>query len=279
MRIKKYPNGNEFLLAGNMWVRNFTKNGTPYIDINKTYSKDDYFTFLQNETQNAMGRHAWVDTENFDHEKIVIISDGYKFEEKQKLISSLPKDVAIIGVNHTLKQWKNTDRSLTYYLVNNPYPECMKYLPRRNRGFPKCLASTKTNYQFLANYKGSVYKYLPVNEESYIHKVQESVKYQIDDCRNPICGAIQLAYHFGAEKILLLCCDDSFDQDRAGAEKLENGLWQYPQQNIAHDIIDGNLYWLKSMQYAEIEIKNHSSGPIYKNAAYIQEDEVMSFFS
>lgn len=279
MRIKKHPSGNEFLLVKDMWIRNFTKIGVPYIDINKTYQKTDYFTFLQNETQNAMGRYAWIDSENFDHEKVVIISDGYDFENKQKLISSLPKDVALIGVNHTLKQWKNADRSLNYYLVNNPYSDCMRYLPRRNRGFPKCVASTRTNYQFLANYKGSVYKYCPVNEESYTNKQQEGVKYKIDDCRNPICGAIQLAYQFGAEKILLLCCDDSFDQERPGAEKLENGLWQYPQQNIAHSTVDGNLYWLKSMPYTEIETKDHSSGPIYENAAYIQEDEVLSFFN
>jgi len=281
MRIKKYPDGNEFALTKeNMWVRNFTKSGVPCIDINKTYVKEDYFTFLKNEIQNSMGHHAWVDAENFFHEKVLIVSDGFGFTEKhQKLIKELPKDVAIIGVNQTLKQWKVLERNLNYYVVNNPYDECMKYMPRRNKGFPKCIASTRTNHEFMYNYKGSVYKYCPVNENGYTNKTTETIKYQIDDCRNPICAALQIAYHFGAEKIVLFCCDDSFDQERPGAEKLHNGLWHYPQQNIAHGLIDANMHWLQSMKYTEIEIKDHSNGPLYENAAYIEEDEIVSFFN
>lgn len=283
MRIKKHHNGNEFLLTkDNMWVRNFTKNGVPYIDINKTYNKDDYFTFLKNEVQNSMGRYAWIDAESFYHDKIVIISDGYNFTEKHlKLAKMLPKDVAIIGVNQSLKMWKAPERNMNYYLVNNPYDECMRFMPRRNRGLPKCIASVKTNYEFLVHYKdkGSIYKYCPVNEENYTGKTYEKIKYQIDDYRNPVCAALHLSYHFGAEKVLLFCCDDSFEQERPGAEKLYNDLWQYPQQNIAHGLIDASTYWLKSMKYSETDIKDHSAGPLYENAAYIGEDEIQSFFN
>jgi hypothetical protein len=157
----------------------------------------------------------------------------------------------------------------------------MKFMPRKNRGLPKCIASTRTNYEFLFHYKdkGSIYKYCPVNEEGYTGRAYEKIKYQIDDYRNPICAALQLCYHFGTEKVLLFCCDDSFDQERPGAEKLHNGLWQYPQQNIAHGLIDATAYWLKSMKYSETDVKDHSDGPLYENAAYINEDEIQSFFN
>jgi hypothetical protein len=114
MRIKKHNNGNEFLLTKeNMWVRNFTKNGVPYIDINKTYNDSDYFIFLKNEIQNSMSRYAWIDTENFYHDKVVIVSDGYDFAEKHlKLMKMIPRDVAIIGVNQSLKMWKATEVSI-----------------------------------------------------------------------------------------------------------------------------------------------------------------------
>lgn len=283
MRIKKHPNGNEFLLTReNMWVRNFTKNGVPYVDLNKTYNSNDYFVFLKNEIQNSLERYAWIDTEDFYHEKVVILSDGFGFAEKHlKLAKMLPKEVAIIGVNQSLKMWKAPERSMNYYLVNNPYDECMKYMPRKNRGLPRCIASTRTNYEFLMHYKekGSVYKYCPVNEENYTGKANEKIKYQIDDYRNPVCAALQLCYHFGTEKVLLFCCDDSFEQERPGAEKLHNGFWQYPQQNIAHGLIDATAYWLKSMKYSETHIKDHSCGPLYENAAYIDEDEIESFFN
>jgi len=283
MRIKKHNNGNEFLLTKeNMWVRNFTKNGVPYIDINKTYNKNDYFVFLKNEIQNSLGRYTWVDTENFYHDKVVIISDGYNFAEKHlKLVKMLPNDVAIIGVNQSLKMWKAPEKNMTYYLTNNPYDECMKFMPRKNRGLPKCIASTRTNYEFLFNYKekGNIYKYCPVNEDGYTGRIYEKIKYQIDDYRNPVCAALQLCYHFGTEKVLLFCCDDSFDQERPGAEKLHNGLWQYPQQDIAHGLIDATAYWLKSMKYSETDVKDHSSGPLYENTAYINEDEIQSFFN
>ena len=283
MRIKKHNNGNEFLLTKeNMWVRNFTKSGVPYIDINKTYNKNDYFIFLKNEIQNSFERYAWIDTENFHHDKVVIISEGYNFSEKHlNLMKTLPKDVAIIGVNQSLKMWKSPERNMTYYLINNPYDECMKFMPRKNRGLPKCITSTRTNYEFLFNYKekGSIYKYCPVSEEDYNGKIYEKTKYQIDDCRNPVCAAIQLCYQFGTEKILLFCCDDSFNQERPGSEKLHNGLWQYPQQNIAHGLIDATVYWLKSMKYSETYLKDHSSGPLYENAVYIDEDEIQSFFN
>ena len=45
-----------------------------------------------------------------------------------------------------------------------------------------------------------------------------------------------------SQKICLFCCDDSFETFRDGSEKLENGLYQYPQQRTAHGLIDGLFF-------------------------------------
>lgn len=277
-RIKVYPDGNEYLKTNtNMWVRNFTKPNVVQVDLNKTYNSSDYFTFLKNEIQNSMQKHVWINQENYVHEKVMIISDGYEFEKKQKILASIPKNVTVIGVCGTLAKWPVANRNMDYYVVNNPYSECLKYFGRRHiRTFPKCIASLKTNSDFIANYRGRIFRYLPVYEGDYTSKFIKETDQQIDDYRNPICAAIQMAYMFNASKIFLYCCDDSFAGERPGAELLENGLYQYPQQRVAHELIDAKLFWLKYLPYQEISIMYNSNGLKFENATYIEEDEIIN---
>jgi hypothetical protein len=277
MRIKKTPNGNQYLLTNqNKWVRDFTKNSVPFKDINDTISQQDHFIFLKNEVQNNLKKYTWVDSENIYHKNILIVSDGFDFENKQNLLKDLPKDVTVIGVNGSLIKWK-LQKSMNYYVVNNPYEQCLKYLPK-NKTNPKCIASVRTNSNFLENYRGTKFRYYPVNESSYSSLGEKEVIWQIDDYRNPICAAIGLAFRFGAEKIMLFCCDNSFEDERQGAKKLHNGLWEYPQQETAHGIIDANLYWFKSQKYSNISIGDFSRGAIYENASYIQEEQIHFFW-
>lgn len=279
MRIKKHSNGSQYLLtAKNKWVRNFTDNNTPYLDINNTIETKDHFVFLQNEIQNGFQRNQWIDSESLHHPNIVIISDGYNFGNIHKTLGKLPKDVTIIGVNGALSKWSVNTRNINYYVVNNPYEDCMKYLPRRGKILPKCIASPRTNHNFLSNYRGSKLRYYPVNEEKYTTLGQKEVQWQVDDYRNPICAAIGLAYRFGVERLLLCCCDDSFKDERPGSDQLENKLWMYPQHQVAHGLIDGNLYWMSNQKYIDVLISDCSSGPKYSNATYIEEEKIISFF-
>lgn len=279
MRIKKHANGNQYVLTPqNKWVRNFAASTVPFIDINNTIEVKDHFMFLQNEVQNGFQRYQWVDSEKMYCPNVVIVSDGYNFKEKHKLLASLPKNITIIGVNGSLAKWEIAARSINYYVVNNPYGECVRYLPKRGKVWPKCIASPRTNREFMNNYRGTKLRYYPVNEQSYTTLGMKEVQWQIDDYRNPVCAAIGLAYRFNVERLLLLCCDDSFKEERAGAVKLENGLWMYPQHEVAHGLIDGNLYWLGSQPHQEVLTGDCSSGPNYTNASYIEEDKIMSFF-
>jgi hypothetical protein len=279
MRIKKHHNGNYYLLTDqNKWVRNFTINNVPFIDINNTIDTKDHFIFLQNEVQNGFKKNQWIDSEQIYHPNIVIVSDGYNFKERQNILNKLPKDVTIIGVNGSLAKWEIANKNINYYVVNNPYEECMRYLPRRGKVLPKCIASPRTNHEFVNSYRGTKMRYYPVCEQSYATLGSKEVRWQIDDYRNPICAAIGLAYQFGVERLLLFCCDDSFKEERQGAIELENGLWMYPQHEVAHGLIDGNLYWLGNQRYQEVLTGDCSSGPNYKNAVNIKEDKILSFF-
>src|SRR5581483_5776715 len=95
------------------------------------------------------------------------------------------------------------DLRMDYFIVNNPYPECMSYLPT-NRPLPKCIVSSRTYPEFVRQYrqrKGAIYKYNPSRERKF-GGVADSI-YCVDDYRNPICAAVGLAYRFGAEKLLV----------------------------------------------------------------------------
>jgi len=274
MRIKKHTNKNEYLLTPTgMWVRNYTKSVVPYVDINRLAKEADFALFLKNEIMNNKSRYPWVDREGFRHDKAVIVSDGHNFKAVQKELAKLNKSVTIIAVNGALAKWTAT-RVPAYYVVNNPYPECLHYLPKM---FPKCIASTRTNHTFLERYRGVKYRYLPVPDREYSGTHNHEVTYQIDDYRNPICAAIGLAYQFGVRRLLLACCDDSFEGQRPGAEQLPNGLWQYPQQRINHGFIDASVFWLRRLS-KEIAVRSCSGGLEYSFAPYIAPEEIVTFF-
>lgn len=279
MRIKKHQNKNQYICTPqNMWVRNFTLQNVPYIDLNETIKKDDYPIFLNNEIQNSFKKYPWIHTEKFLHSDAIIVSDGFKFSENHKILAKLPKSVSIIGVNGALSKWENANRNINYYVVNNPYKECMRFLPRNKRILPTCIASQRTNYQFLEYYNGIKFRYYPVNEKTYSTKGMKETQWQIDDYRNPICAAIGLAFRFGVQKLLLLNCDDVFETERPGANMIENGMWIYPQHEVAHGLIDANLYWLKSQDYMDVIIGNCSSGPKFTNALNIEANKILEFF-
>ena len=284
MRIRNHKNKNEYINANNMWVRNFTKKKILPVDINNTTQPKDQKPLLLNEFINTKEKRINISNRRVYHPHIIIASDGLGFEEKQHIISEIPT-AAVLGVTRTLKKWKlmNADwpenkRREMYYVVNNPYIECMSYFPKHTY-FPNCIASLKTYPDFLSKYSGPVYHYTPTPEQNYHVNNTRQVEYTIDDYRNPICAAIGLAYQFGVRKLALFCCDDAFSDERPAAIKTEKETWIYPQHLISHSLIDTNLYWLKSQEEIDVEIVDHSSGPYYTNAVYIETvEELVDFF-
>ena len=281
MKIKKHD-ANEYLLTEDgVWVRDLCKGHVRKTDINQLSDERDYPLFLRNEIANRAKELAILDRDSPHHTDIVIVSSGYGFAEKQEILAKLPrKEVTLIGVNRSLANWtllgdNPIKRTLDWFLVNNPYPESLKYLPTKHRYFPKCIVSNRTHPSFTEKYEGNLYTYSPVVEREYAGPAHDN-QAQIDEYRNPICAAIGVAWLFNVRRLLLFCCDDSFEGERPGAEQLDNGLWSYPQQQMSQRIIDANLYWLKQQ---EIEVADFSAGRKLENATYIQkEEDVLRFF-
>lgn len=280
MRIKKDPlTKNEYIAASGMWVRNFTKKHTNPLNTNLMIDRSDYHLLLKNEETNNTQQISPISEEQVYLPKIVIVSDGYDFEKRHRLVASLPKDVGVIAVNGALTNWKlsGSERPINLYVANNPYKECLSYLPKKGKYFPSCVVSSWTNPQFSKAYQGRLYMYEPTPTRYF--GVERHQSYYIDDYRNPVCAAIGLAYQFGVEKLLLLCCDDSFDEERPAAVQMKNGLWTYPQHFVSHSVIDANLYWLTHQEETKVVVGDYSCGPEYQNAVYIANEEgTTSFF-
>lgn len=284
MRIKKHTSGNEYIRADNVWVRNFTKECLSSLGLAHLFDKEDYSLILRNQELNK--NYPKISNEKIIFKKMIIVSDGYDFDNRHLFLSKLPKDVAILAVNKALAKWKlmtpktpvESRRTLNAFVANNPYKECFSCMPKKDaKYYPVCLASTRTNCEFLKKYAGDVYTYSPTPEETFGFDDKE--RYYVDDYRNPICAAINLAYRFKVEKLMLLCCDDSFKDKREFSVELPNGLHTYPQHMKSHEIIDANLYWLTHQEEKQVKVADYSSGAKYVNAVYISsEEDALSFF-
>jgi hypothetical protein len=281
MRIKKFKN-NEYILAEGVWVRNLCLPAKP-IDINRLGGRDLQL-FLGNECSNQrVSGMTMDDTDDFSIDNLIIMSDGYGWKERQKILASMPNSmVKTIGVNGSLAKWDMVGndaefkRTMTFYLINNPYPEALSFLPKKHRYYPNLMASTKTNPRFFEEYRNQPFFYKASPDINYSGIGSEENNMCLDDYRNPICAAISFAWKKRVKKLALFCCDESFEDERPGAVKMKNGLYQYPQQIMCQRIIDKQLYWLKK---SGVKLADCSSGVEYENAAYIEKDNLPSFFS
>lgn len=281
MRIRKdQSTKNEYIAAGNVWIRNFTKTNVKPFGLNNIYRPEEYKYILDNETKNLTFNHMNIGNENFYFPKVVIVSDGYKFKERQAILSKLPKDVAIIAINGALVNWSITSetfRPINLYLINNPFPESVSYLPRKSKYYPACVASLRTYPNFVRQYQGQIYRYTPTPDRDF--GIARPEPYFVDDYRSPVCAAISLSFRFGVEKMLLFCCDDSFEDSKPGAVKLSNGFWTYLPHMQSQQIVDSHLYWLTHQEELKVKVRNYSSGGEYEHAPYISEDSIIDFFN
>lgn len=275
MRIKKYKKNFYILTKDNFWVRD-SSNGFAF-DIN-SFSKNDYKIFLENELENYNNKYTNISSEQISYDTVVIASDGFDFLNKQNLLYDVKKEIPIFCVNGALNKWNLVGnnapkkRSIQYYVINNPFAESLNFLPKNHKYYPKCIASSRTNPIFLNKYQGLKFIYTPAKDQFYSGPSFNS-EFNIDDYRNPICASINLAVKFGARKIILFCCDESFKENRSGSIELNENLRCYPEQLISHNIIDANAFWIKKNN---IEIFDHSSGIKYENISYINETEFLN---
>jgi hypothetical protein len=281
--IKNHKNKNDYLMHEGVLIRDLTKENVTPVDINNLYSNGDYQTLLTNEQINNSKKNVSLDYEAIRLSKVIIISDGFGFNEVHKEFHKLPRDVTIIAVNGALKNWKlvgkdcpeENKKAINYYVVNNPYEECMWFLPRNHSYYPRCIASSKTNHEFLKKYDSEIkyiYNSTPDNDYSGLNT---SGFNKFDDYRNPICAALALSYSFGVRKIAILCHDESYKDFKEGMIKTESGNFCYPQQIKSKLFIEGMCYWLTRK---DIAIANNSKSLFLKNTQYIESENLVNFF-
>lgn len=280
MRIKKFKK-NEYIEAEGIWIRNLCIDADP-VDVN-SLGKKEIELFLNNEIKNLNVSNMQLDElDQVSLDNLIIFSDGYKWKEKQFVLGAISNQlVKTIGVNGSLAKWEmvgenaEIKRTMTFYLANNPYPECISYLPKKHRYYPNLIASTKTNPEFIKNYRSEPLLYKSTKDVNYSGIGSEEGYMRLDDYRNPICAALSFAWKKRSRKIVLFCCDEAFEDERPGSIKMKNGLYQYPQQIMCQKIIDKQIFWLKK---AGVEVVDCSSGIEYENAEYICSDNLLDFF-
>lgn len=278
MRIKKLVNKNEYIQTkSGVWIRNFNKKGVPLLDINNLIAPHEFKQILLNEQENLRLSIPNIELEEFEHPDIVIISDGYGFESAcRDVLEKLPKTITIIGVNGSLKKWPIKSRNMNYYLSNNPFREVMNDLPNR-RTLPKGIFSSRVYHEFAEIYTGAKYFYDPVPSKTYGLK-NASSQIKIDDYRNPLVAAIRFAQIVGCQRLCLLCCDDLLSFERVGNKKLTENTWIFPQQIMAHEIIDGNLFWIKNSSIFPMSVVYNSCGLPFENADAIKTEDIAKYF-
>ena len=129
MHIKPHSTNNEYIRAGDLWVRNFDKNVKP-LSLNYMFTKEDYQEVFSNTSRNV--KYPQVSDELLIFDKIVIVSDGFNFSKIHHDMQDFPKDVAILTTNGALRFWElmspkidaENRRSINGYIANNRSQEC-----------------------------------------------------------------------------------------------------------------------------------------------------------
>lgn len=277
MHIKTLKNKNQYIKTNSgIWVRNFLLKNVPYLDINNLISANEYKQILENEVANNSDRSPNINTEDFYHPNLIIVSDGFGFETICKqVLNDLPSEVTIIGTNGVLKKWPLVDRDLDYYVANNPSADIMKDFPKKSIT-AKGIFSTRTYHEFVEEYDNVKYFYTPVSSKNY-SGLSNDYGIKIDDYRNPLAAAVRLAHIFKSEKICLLCCDDVLKEKRIEAEKMGD-FWVFPQQKAAHEVIDANIFWLNKNSRLDVSVIYNSCAMPFVNAKFCEQDKIKEFF-
>ena len=279
LSLRNHSSGNQYLLTSDnkIWVRNFGINHAAPLDLNNLYAEHEIETIITNEIINSYHKNATYEPEELFDKNVFIISDGFNFENTLKIINSIEiENPYIILTNNALKLW-NVDKYLpSLFVVNNPYKDCIANINKRI--FPRLLASTKTMPEFFKyyNYKAGIYVYHSPPQKNYQAPIKNDYSKYIDDYRNPICAALINCFYGNAKKIYLMSCSEGYKEPRNGTS-LVNEIYQYPQQKLADQIIDLNIFWyLKNKP--ETSIKYYGINKSFKFSKYISEEDFREEF-
>lgn len=274
--IKLHKNKNEyFLTEDNIWVRNFFKSNVTPKDINNFYKQNEIDVILQNEIKNQEKNMLDFFSETINHKKILIIADGYGFQNSSEWLDKLPTDIKIITVYGASRFW-NSKRLPNYMVLTDPFETSLSYLPEKL--FPILLSSARSCNQFIERYPNKIYKYYTTPDETYESPVSYENQKYIDEYRSAISAAIVIASKMNCEKLCIAYPINAYVKERPGTIKLdETNYFYYPQQKIARNIIDANLFWYKmNKQNINISYIGMKNSLLFAN--YIEPNNLNKFY-
>lgn len=233
---------NEYISVGPYWVRNFAKQNVHPLEINSLYEDDEIKVLINNELANSKMNLPNILEENFKFNNVLIISDGYGFEDHADLLDGVGDDLCVICIRNAARYWQAL-KFPDFLLVQNPFDNIAAQMPEKS--FPKLIASRRTNSSFVLKYRNVKYLYDAVCDLKYQSPSSKTSKKFIDEYRNPICAALGCAFNFEAKNIFFAYCSDAYKEKRPGCEEVAEGLFCYPQQILANKIINANMFWQK----------------------------------
>jgi len=274
--IKSHKNKNDYFLTDDkIWVRNFFKLNAKPIDINNFHTEDEIKLLLSNEIKNQETVTFDFASEIKNSKKALIISDGFGFNDFSNIINQIPSDVKIIANYGACRFW-NSKRLPNYMVITNPFDDALVYLPERI--FPILIASSRTNNNFITRYANTIIKYYPTPDERYESPISHNNPVHIDEYRNSIAVSISIAFKMGCEKVCIACPINAYEKQRPATEKIENtDLFYYPQQRIARNIIDANIFWYR-MGKPNANICYSGIKNSLKFANYIEPNMIRNFY-
>jgi hypothetical protein len=273
--IRNHVSGNQYSLTENkkIWIRNFGIRHASPLDINNLYSEQEINFIINNELINNYHKNSFYEAEDLSDKNVFIISDGYGFEKTKEILETTEiKNQYIILTNSALRFWDIKRYLPSLYVVNNPFKESLAYLNKRI--FPRLLASTKTYPEFFKyyNFNAGLYLYHSTPQLNYKAPIKTDYSNYLDDYRNPICAALVNCYYGNAKNIFLMSCSEGYKENKNGSI-LKNEVYQYPQQILADQIVDANIFWIKKNN-PEINVNYFGINKSFKFARYIIEDEL-----
>lgn len=266
--IKKHANRNEYFKVDNLWVRNFNRQHVSATDINTFYTEEETKELILNEVKNARLNLPNIADEALRYRKLIVVSDGFNFKQHSDVFKIMPADTCLITVNQAQRLWAASIFA-NFYLTVTTGENAASVLS--DRPFPKLIASRRVNHHFLCHYKNLIYFYDPVPDATYQSKSAKESLLLVDDYRNPICACVGLANHFKVKSLYLGFCSHAFTEERPGTVKIEEGIYQYPQQVLADKLVDANLFWLKAAN-PEIQIYHTGIKKSFMFAKYLEKD-------
>jgi hypothetical protein len=237
--IKEGVNRNVYLKCDSFWIRNPNVIGSVPQDINNVYSDNEIKTYIENEIYNSKLNIPNIETETFEWETVIIVSNGFGFKNNhQELLDKFPnsRKSIVISANNTPRFWESK-RLPNYYVTNNLNDfSNFKFLPI-------LIAGKRSNPLSIVKYRNMKYFYSHTPSYNFNSPSDRNSLLYIDDYRNPICAALSCCNNYRVQNIVLAFCSEGYDVKRDGMEYISDDVYMYPQQKLANKIINSMIFW------------------------------------